>query len=559
MSQMPFQPSSQSTSPSISLTGAYGNPLIIPLPPIFPLSLTVGNPISQSPSFIASLAINFPSAFNNTWTLSAIAMFSSVFGSNSSYSVTAAISNPNSAPPSNNLNQVANLSVAVLLGPTQPSTYLFQTNGWYVPAQALPLGNAWASVVLIVPPTGKMYLQDCKTNTLLCTLNLNSSTPPLQAPGCLPPASALSAANDAPVIVSAYTKHSSAPSASSDTLGNNRKLLQTSSGQANSFSYVANVYGASLTSGSMVSNFTASLYTIPPPPSCVPPCYSLSLTSLKQRPWCNFQNFTSNLQANPNITGFTCNGDKCAAATCIVDLFLCTYCTVVAANKQFNAQTAQCCDPSALGASASCALCINPVDNTALANNAPPPPVYITSIGSQTCTNPSFIQQFRSSAGLSVNLDVSNLGFTPLPSVTPGAALPFSNFESCVTQVQAAFNNRKFQVVCPNEEANIQFLQYPFNVLTPTVQLDGLDGSITRTCSGSVCSTSTALVSCNVMFPQLNLQYEGFPYYFTPVMTAESPYRLSHHSLGVLCHCEQQATDYQGPLAVDFSSNYNCS
>jgi hypothetical protein len=559
MSQMPFQPSSLSTSPSISLTGAYGSPLIIPLPPIFPLSLTVVTSISRSPSFFAPLAINFPSAFDNTWTISDIAMFSSAFANDSSYSVTAAISNPNSAPPSNTLNAVANLSVAVLLGPTQPSTYLFQTNGWYVPVQALPLGNAWASVVLIVPPTGKMYLQDCKIDTSLCSLNLNSSAPPLQAPSCTLPASALTATNDAPVIVSAYTKHSSAPSASSDTHGNNRKLLQTSPGQANSFSYVADVRGVSLTSGSTVSNFTASLYTIPPPPSCVAPCYSLSLTSLKQRPWCNFQNFTNNLLANPNITGFTCIGDSCAAATCIVDPFLCTFCTVVAANKQVNVQTAQCCDPPALGASASCALCINAVDNTALANNAPPPPVYFTSIGPQTCTNPFFIQQFRSPSGLSVNLDVSNLGFTPLPSVTPGAALPFSSFESCVTQVQAAFDNRNFQVVCPNEEANIQFLQYPFNVLTPSVRLDGLDGSIKRTCSGSVCSTSAALVSCNVLFPGLNIRYEGFPYYFTPVMTAKSAHCFSHHSLGVLCHCEQQATDYQGPLAVDFSSNYICS
>ena len=551
MSQMPFQPSSQSPSPSISLTGAYGSPLIIPLTPIFPLSLIVGTPVSQSPSFIASLAINFPSAFNSTWTLTAIAMFSSVFSSNSSYSVTAAISNPNSAPPSNNLNQVANLSVAVLLGPTLPVTYSLQKNGWYTPAEVLPLGNAWASVALIVPPTGQMYLQDCRIDPILCSRNLNTSLPLQQNPPCPAPASALSAANDAPVIVTAYTKHSSAPSESSDTLGNNRKLLQTSPGQANAFSYVADVYGQSLTSGSMVSNFTASLYTIPPPASCVPPCYSLSLTSLKQRSWCNYQNFTTNLQTTPNITGFTCVGDNCAAATCIVDKYLCDFCTVKAANKQFNAATAQCCDPSALGASASCLLCINPVDNTALGSDPGPPKVIPASNGPQTCTNPSFIKQFKSSAGLSVNLDVSNLGFTPLPSITPGAALPFSSFESCVTQVQDAFNNRKFQVDCPNDDANIQFLQYPFNVLTPTVQLDGLDGSIRSACSGSVCASSAALVSCSVMFPQLNLQYEGFPYYFTPVMTAKSPHCFSHHSLGVRCHCEQPATDHQGPLAMD--------
>jgi hypothetical protein len=234
-----------------------------------------------------------------------------------------------------------------------------------------------------------------------------------------------------------------------------------------------------------------------------------------------------------------------------VNTFLCDYCTVKAANKQFNAQTAQCCDPSALGASASCLLCINPVDNTKFEDNAPSPPFQPTSNGPQTCTNPSIIKQFKSPAGLSVNLDVSNLGFTPLPSITPGAALPFSSFESCVTQVQAAFNNRNFEVDCPNDDANIQFLQYPFNVLTPTVQLDGLDGSIRSACSGSVCSSSAALVSCNIIFPKLNLQYEGFPYYFTPVMTAESPHCFSHHSLGVRCHCEQPATDHQGPLAMD--------
>jgi hypothetical protein len=158
-----------------------------------------------------------------------------------------------------------------------------------------------------------------------------------------------------------------------------------------------------------------------------------------------------------------------------------------------------------------------------------------------------------------VDLDVSNLGFTPLPSVLPGAVLNFSSFETCVTQVQAALNNRNFQVECPNESANIKFLQFPFNVITSGAQLDGLDGAIGNSCSGSVCSTSSALVSCNVLFPTLNLKYEGFPYYFTPVMTANSLHRLSHHALGVFCDCEQQATKHKGPLAVDISSNYNCS
>ena len=129
-------------------------------------------------------------------------------------------------------------------------------------------------------------------------------------------------------------------------------------------------------------------------------------------------------------------------------------------------------------------------------------------------------------------------------------------FESCVSQVQAAFNSRNYQVQCPNEDANIQSLQFPYNVMTSSVLLDGLDGTIKNSCSGSVCSTTAALVSCNVIFPTLKFQYEGFPYYFTPVMAAASPHRLSHHPLGVLCHCEQQAkTDHKGPLAVDVSSN----
>lgn len=535
ISRLPFKPNSQSWS--ISLSVSDGFPLTIPLPSIFPLSLAI-SPISLSPGIIASLAMNFPNAFNVTWTSTAIAIQSSVFASYSSCSVTAAISNPNTAPPSNNLLKVANLSVAVLLGPTQPTTYLFPTNGWYQPSQAPPLGNSWASVVVVVPPAEKPYLQDCKTNTVLCMLNLNSSNPPAQAPGCLPPPSALSAANAVPVVVSAYSKDSSATSASNDTHGKNRKLLQSGFGQPNGFAYVANVQAESLTSGSTLSNFTASLYTIPPPPSCVPPCYSLSLTALKQRPWCNFQNFTTNLLASPNGSGFTCVDDNCAAATCIVDSFLCQYCTVSSTNKQFNAVTAQCCDPSALGASASCSLCINPIDGRQLPDNAPAPPVYITSQGPQSCTNPSFVTQFKSPAGLPVNLDVSNLGFAPLPSVIPGSVLPFSSFENCVAAVQAAFNNQKFEVECPNEGANINFLQYPFNVMTSSTKLDGLDGTIKNSCGGSVCSTSTALVSCNVNFPELNLKYEGFPYYFTPVIIDSQV--TTHHfniPLGVFCCC----------------------
>jgi hypothetical protein len=555
ISQSPFKPSSQPSA--IFLSVSDGFPLTVTLPPIFPLSLVV-SPISQSPTFIASLAIKFPSAFDVAWTLNAFVMHSSVFPGDSNYSVTFALKNPNSAPSSNNLLKVANLSVAALFGPTQPEMYLFPNNGWYSPSQALPLGNAWASAVFVVPPAGKPYLQDCKTNTALCMLNLNSSLS-AQAPNCKPPASTLSVANREPVIVSAYSKDTSSPSASRDKFRNNRKLLQTEIDRSNDFSYVANVQASSLTSGSSVSNFTASLFEIPPPPSCVPPCYSLSLTSLIQRPWCNFQNFTFNLQTSPNRSGFTCTGDNCAAATCIVDPFLCKYCTVISANKQFNSQTGQCCDPSALGASASCLLCINPVDGRKLPGNAPAPPVYITSTGPQTCANPSFVKQFKSPEGFSVDLDVSNLGFTPLPSVVPGAVLNFSSFETCVTQVQDALNNRNFEVECPNESANIKFLQFPFNVITSGAQLDGLDGTIGNSCSGSVCSTSSALVSCNVLFPTLNLKYEGFPYYFTPVTTANSLHRLSHHALGVFCHCEQQATNHKGPLAVDISSNYNCS
>jgi hypothetical protein len=120
-----------------------------------------------------------------------------------------------------------------------------------------------------------------------------------------------------------------------------------------------------------------------------------------------------------------------------------------------------------------------------------------------------------------VDLDVSKLGVIPFPSITPGTTLPFSSFESCVTQVQAVFNGRNFEVDCPNEDANILFLQYPFNVMTPSAKLDGLDGTIGKTCSGSVCSASAALVSCNVKLTKLNLEYEGFPYYFTPVISVD--------------------------------------
>lgn len=492
--------------------------LKIPLSPIQPLSMTL-NLISLEPTFVASLVFNFPSAFSANWTLGAVAMsFNGALSGNASFSVTAAVSNPNAAPPSNSLVQVANLSVVALLGPTKPVTYLFGTNGFYVPTQPLPLGNAWASVALVVPSKGPAFLQDCNANTELCAVNLNPGTAgwaPQQPSGCLPPASV--SVSGSPFIVSAYSTHSHVPSSGSKSTGKNRKLMQ--SGTSSAFSYVANVQGASMTSGSSLSNFTAVLYTIPPPPSCSLPCYSLSLRSLRQRPWCNYNNFSLNLQSNESeaLTGFKCVDDDCAAATCIVDDFLCKYCTVVSSNKQFNSRTGQCCDPPAFGSNPSCSVCLNPVDGRQLPGNAPPIPK-AAAVGPRTCSNSLFVKSFRSPSGTSVDLDVSNLGVAPFPSVLPGTTLPFSSYEDCVLQVQSAFRNQEFVVECPNDEANVQHLQFPFNTILSEAAVDGLESSkIGKSCGGSVCSTSSALVSCSVQFPKLNLEYEGFPYYFTPV------------------------------------------